>query len=125
MSGQEFEAYVAWLLRQQGYRVEEVGGYEDMGVDLIATTARGTRIAVQVKRWNAREVDMDAIRAVFAGKAMHNCQGALVITNNYFTHRAKKLAGANKCKLIDRDALADEINKLPSKKSSNLATARS
>jgi restriction system protein len=114
MAGKEFETYVAWLLRRQGYRVEEIGGYEDMGVDLVATNTKGIRHAIQVKCWNAREVDMNAVRAAIAGVAIHNCQRAVVITNNYFTRKAKELAEANNCKLIDRDTLADQINRLQS-----------
>ncbi|MCW5878721.1 MAG: restriction endonuclease [Anaerolineales bacterium] len=112
MSGQEFEDFVSGMLRRQGYKVESVGGYEDMGIDLIATNAKGIRHAVQAKCWNAREVDMSAVRAAVAGCQVHNCHKAVVITNNYFTRRAIMLAEKNDCKLIDRDVLEKELRKL-------------
>ncbi len=85
-----------------------MGGFNDMGIDLIATNTRG-KYAVQIKRWK-REVGMDAIRAAVAGRAHFQCDRAFVITNNYFTTRAKLLAKSNDCRLIDRDELAKQLN---------------
>lgn len=107
MSGVEFEHFVADLLRSQGYQVENIGGMEDFGIDLIASRNQ-IRHAVQVKRWNW-PVGVSAIRAAVAGKNYHHCDRAVVITNNYFTWRAKNLAKANNCKLIDRDGLSKQI----------------
>lgn len=107
MKGTEFEHFVANLLRSQGYQVQNIGGMEDFGVDLIATRNQ-LKFAIQIKRWN-REVDMSAIRAIVAGKSHFRCNKAVVITNNYFSRRAKSLAKSNDCLLIDRDKLAKQI----------------
>ena len=107
MSGPEFEHFVARLLRKQGYQVHEIGGYEDFGVDVIASRGQH-RYAVQIKRWN-QEVGIDAVRSVVTGVKYHDCTKAVVITNHYFTERAKSLAKVNECKLIDRDELANQL----------------
>ncbi len=112
MTGQEFEDFVADLLRRQGYQVKSVGGYEDMGIDLVATNPQGIRHAIQAKCWNARQVDMSAVRAAVARRQVHNCHKSVVITNNYFTRRAISLAQKNDCKLIDREVLDRELRKL-------------
>jgi restriction system protein len=107
MSGADFERLVEKLLKVQGYEVNRIGGYEDYGVDLIASRG-GRKHAIQVKRWK-RPVGMDAIRAAVAGMAFHNCDRAVVITSSYFSWRAKNLAKANNCKLIDRNLLAQQV----------------
>ncbi|MCL4257872.1 MAG: restriction endonuclease [Anaerolineales bacterium] len=107
MSGVEFERFIEHLLKSQGYEVKRIGGYEDYGVDLIASRG-GRKHAIQVKRWNQR-VHIEAVRAAVAGMTFHKCDRAVVITNNYFTRPAKELAAGTQCKLIDRDALAQQI----------------
>lgn len=107
MSGPEFERFVAKLLSRQDYEVRQIGGYDDYGVDLIASRG-GRSHAIQVKRWK-QLVGVDAVRAAVAGMALHKCDRAVVITNSKFTWRAQKLAKANNCKLIDRNVLAEQI----------------
>lgn len=50
LSPGQFEGWCAARLREQGYRVTEVGGQSDHGVDLIAER-EGERLVVQCKRW--------------------------------------------------------------------------
>lgn len=107
MNGTEFEILVQHLLTSQGYQVKRVGGKNDLGIDLIASNNRHKH-AIQVKRWNT-PVGMDAIRAAVAGKVHYQCDRAVVITNSSFSWRAKKLASANECALIDRNKLATHI----------------
>ncbi|MEX1248311.1 MAG: restriction endonuclease [Anaerolineales bacterium] len=109
MSGTEFEHFIAKLLRKQGYQVQEIGGFEDYGIDLIASRGE-QKYAVQAKRWSS-EVGVDAVRAAVTGVKYHGCTKAVVITNNYFSQRAIALADVNDCKLINRDELASEIRK--------------
>lgn len=107
MSGVEFERFIEDLLRSQGYEVKRIGGYDDFGVDLIASRL-GRRHAIQVKRWN-QPVTIEAVRAAIAGMTFHKCDRAVVITNNYFTKPARELAAGTNCRLIDRKSLAAQI----------------
>jgi restriction system protein len=107
MNGLEFEAYVCRLMEGQGYKVENVRGSGDFGVDITATR-NGIRYAVQVKRQQSG-VSRRAISDAVAGKYHFNCDAAMVVTNNYFTSGAKKFAKSTGCELVDRDILADWI----------------
>jgi len=105
MNGWHFESYVADLLHYRGWKIHEVtSGSGDYGVDIVASKDNA-RYAVQVKR-HSHKVGQDAIREVVAGMSMYKCAVAMVVTNNYFSPSAKRLAAANRCVLVDRNALA-------------------
>ena len=105
MNGHDFENYVAWLLRRQGWSIHEVTpGSGDLGVDIVASK-RGVRYAVQAKR-HSQNVAQDAVREVVAGMPVYKCTASMVVTNNYFSPSARRLAAANRCLLVDRDKLA-------------------
>ncbi|HZQ07452.1 MAG TPA: restriction endonuclease [Anaerolineae bacterium] len=105
LDGAAFETFVADLLTQRGYRVQQIGKPGDLGVDLIAEK-RPYRFAVQAKR-QSQPVSRRAVSDAVAGKAHYNCNAAMVITNNFFSVGAHELAHSNGCKLVDRNTLAD------------------
>jgi len=108
MNGWHFESYVADLLRHLGWKIHEVtSGSGDYGVDIVASKG-SVRYAVQTKR-HTHKVGQGAIREVVAGMPVYKCAAAMVVTNNYFSPSAKKLAVANRCVLVDRKALAQWI----------------
>lgn len=109
MKGEEFEAYVAELLKFQGYKTIPTPRTGDYGVDLVVSK-NGIKIAIQLKRWKSK-IDQGAIREAVAGKAVrhYGCTEAMVITNSTFTDHAKFLAGENNCKLVDREKLSEWI----------------
>lgn len=109
MSGQNFENYCANLLIAYGFKnIEITKGSGDQGVDIIGYYD-GFKIAVQCKRYS-KKLTNSPIQEVVAGKYYYSCQGAMVITNNYFTDSAIELAKANKVVLWDRDKLTSRIN---------------
>lgn len=92
MSGDEFERYVAWLLKRAGFRDVVRTPYRgDKGADLLATGPDGKRWAIQVKRWRSR-VGSQAVQAAVAAREYYAADGAMVITNSYFTAEAWKYA---------------------------------
>jgi HJR/Mrr/RecB family endonuclease len=107
MTGIQFEKYVTRLLEHRGYRVRHTGRSGDNGVDMIVEKVE-QKHAVQVKRQKF-PVSRRAVSDAVAGKALHHCTGAMVITNNMFTSGAQKLAEANACILINRKVLAEWI----------------
>ncbi|MDQ3131159.1 MAG: restriction endonuclease, partial [Acidobacteriota bacterium] len=107
MDGLDFEHYVADLLYKQGFETEVTKGSGDLGVDIIAANYDG-KYAVQVKRYN-QPVSRRAISDAVAGKSYYKCDLAMVITNNYFTKDAIKLAKSSGCLLVDRDKLIQWI----------------
>ena len=103
----EFEQYVGKLMERRGYKTKVIGKAGDMGVDVVAQNG-AKKYAVQVKRYN-QPVSRRAVSDAVAGKEHYGCNAAMVVTNNYFTKGAVELAQSTKCRLVDRDTLADWI----------------
>jgi restriction system protein len=108
MSGIEFEHYLQRLLTHRGYQVQVTKGSGDLGVDLIAI-GNNEKYAIQAKRYEDNKVSRRAISDAVAGMGHYGCNRAMVITNNYFTSDAIKLAQSTGCILIDRNTLANWI----------------
>lgn len=99
MTGHDYERVVAAYLRNKGYnRVEVTKGSGDYGVDVIAHKGK-KKYAVQCKYYTS-PVSLGAVQEVIAGKAMYNCNAAMVVTNSTFTEAAEKLAKQNGVKLV-------------------------
>ena len=111
MSGPEFERFMADLLRQKGYQVEETPLSGDQGVDLILPDLDGKRVVIQLKRWTG-PVGNKAIQATFAGMAHYQADEGWIITTSTFTKSARELARSTSVRLIDRDELADWLEGL-------------
>jgi restriction system protein len=107
MNGTEFELYLDRLLTFHGYQVTHTGAAGDQGCDLLLQKD-GRRIACQAKRYRKR-VTNDAVAEAVASKAYHGCDDAMVIASSSFTKGARVLAEANRCRLIDREELAEMI----------------
>jgi restriction endonuclease Mrr len=106
MSGPDFERFMADLLRQKGYQVEETPLSGDQGVDLIVPDLDGKRVVIQLKRWTG-PVGNNAIQATFAGMAHYQADEGWIITTSTFTKSARELARSTSVRLIDRDELTD------------------
>ncbi|MFZ2497529.1 MAG: restriction endonuclease [Methanosarcina sp.] len=111
MKGYEFEKCMQDVFERLGYSVEQTPLSCDQGADLILTSKKGTRTAVQVKRYSSK-VSNKAVQEVVAAKGFHKCTEGIVVTNNYFTNPARQLAEANNIDLMDRNELMQMINKI-------------
>lgn len=107
MGGFEFEEFISLILSDLGYDVKPTRKSGDFGADLILEK-NGERIIVQTKRYS-QKVSVSAIQEITAAQNFYGIYRACVITNNYFTAPAIKLANANNIKLIDRDELSKMI----------------
>lgn len=103
MSGQEFEHFMADLLRAAGYKVDAVGGAGDQGVDLLVKDGR-KRIAVQCKK-QGRPVSNEAVSAVYAGARHYGAKQAWVVAPEGFTKGAVDLAKSTGVRLIGRKGI--------------------
>lgn len=126
MTGIEFEKWLKHQLEQIGYRVKTTPRTGDGGADLILTGLNDERIAVQAKKLasSKRKIGVKAVEEVLRGKMVHNCDKAIVITNQYFGTQA--IRDAKKCgvELWDRNQLLEqiEINKKVKQKMSRKKT---
>jgi len=109
MRGEEFEQYVAELLRFQGFKTRMTPRSGDYGVDIVASKD-GVKMAVQIKRYS-KKLDQKPIREAVTGMAVrqYGCTKAMVVTNSTFTKAAEFLAAESGCELIDREKLGEWV----------------
>lgn len=109
MDGYKFEEFMKYVYEQLGYSVCQTPRSGDQGADLILTSKKRRRTAVQVKRYKGK-VSNSAVQEVVAAKGFYKCTEGIVVTNSYFTNSAKQLAKANFIDLVDRNELEKMIN---------------
>jgi restriction system protein len=109
MTGEEFEEYVAELLRFQGYKTRMTPRSGDYGVDIIASKD-GIKTAIQIKRYS-KKLDQKPIREAVTGMTVrrYGCTRAMVVTNSTFTKAATFLAAESNCELVDREKLGEWV----------------
>ena len=105
LSGPEFEAYVALVLRDNGFKhVELTAGSGDQGVDILAER-NGKRYAIQCKNYEGA-VGNFAVQEAFAGAQYYGCEVAVVVCPCEFTRAAKELAASTGVLLWDEKKLS-------------------
>lgn len=106
MDGIAFEELACEILLANNFEIAETTPASgDYGVDILASRD-GMDYAIQCKRWNG-PVSLDAVQQVYAGRAFYECHVAVVLTNQYFTPNAQKLADKIGVVLWDRDMLRE------------------
>ncbi len=108
MTGLEFEAFVAAIIRCMGHTAEVTRASNDFGVDVIATV-NGERIAIQAKRYSGN-VSRTAVSDAVAGKSHYDCQKAAVVTCSNFTKSAIEFAESVDCMLMDRSVVKNLLS---------------
>jgi restriction system protein len=98
MSGEQFEDYVAQIVRSCGLPVIMTTVTGDWGVDLIVGH-RPDRVAIQCKR-HSRPIGAGAVQEVVAGAPMQGCTRTMVVSNQEFTPAARRLAEVHGCTLV-------------------------
>ena len=100
LDGPEFEAYVALILQDNGFRnVEITKGSGDQGADILADR-NGKSYAIQCKNYEGA-VGNFAVQEAYAGAQFYGCDEAAVICPGEFTRGAKELARATGVLLWD------------------------
>ncbi len=108
ISGNDFEALTCDILASNGFDIaESTQASVDFGVDVLARKD-GVSYAIQCKRYTS-PVGIDAVQQIYAGRAYYECHVAVVLTNQYFTSNAKKLADKLGVVLWDRDMLEEML----------------
>lgn len=107
MEGVQFENYLGYLFRAQGYKVAVTKAAGDFGADLIIEKD-GKRIVVQAKRYS-KNVGIKAVQEAQASIAHYGAVQAWVVSNSDYTQAAYELAKSNRVRLINREELIDII----------------
>ena len=108
-SGIEYEQFIATIVKKAGFSLK-MTPITDQGVDIVVC-AKNSRVAVQCKFYK-KSVSNSAVQEVFAGKSIYRCNHACVVSNAQFTSSAKKLAKANKVKLLHHGEVVDYLKTL-------------
>lgn len=91
LTGGEFEAYVADVLRDNGFKkVQVTKGSGDQGADVLAER-NGVSYAIQCKNYEG-SVGNFAVQEAYAAAQFYGCDRAAVICPGEFTRAAKELA---------------------------------
>ncbi len=89
----------------------------DFGID-ITYQDNGVKYAVQVK-WYRGKVGVSAVYQATGGMKYYGCDKAVVVTNSFFTAKAKELAKKTGIILVDREVLVDLVYQFKQIKTSN------
>lgn len=103
----DYEIFVADTLLKEGYKQAEITQRSgDYGVDVLAVTSDGWRVAIQCKRYHS-SVGVTAVQEVITGKEYYECDLAAVYTTGSYTQQAINLARKVHVKLyiLDEDGL--------------------
>jgi len=89
----EFEAFVAQLLRAQGYtQIALLGRSGDRGVDVIGLNPSGESTVVQCKRYFKNPVSAEPIQRLHSFAVTRGAIRKLLVTTSYFTKQAEQEA---------------------------------
>lgn len=101
MDGREFEEYCAQILEKAGFIEPDITpGSHDYGVDII-TEKDGVSYAFQCKCYS-EPVGVAAVMQIYAGRDYYDKMVGVVMTNQYFTGPAVKMAEKLNILLWDR-----------------------
>lgn len=111
METDDFEEFVKSLLQAEGYSAVPKDPAGD-GIDLLVTDWRGSRTAVQARRFGGKErVNKESVRNLLETKRRHGYDRALIVTNSKLTHWADEYARANSVETWDREVLRGLLGK--------------
>jgi restriction system protein len=111
MSGTEYEAFCATVLRSLGFKVELTAATGDQGADIVATRA-GERFVLQCKHYSGT-VGNAAIQEVLAARTFYDADHAVVVSNAQFTVAARQLASKGDVHLLHHDDLSFLASDVP------------
>ena len=94
----EIVHYLETLFQKQGYETELSEDSNEIASDLIIN--KGARKYIVQTKLKDNNVDVKAIREVIWEVRNYEANGAIIITNQYFTSSAKKLAKSKDIRLI-------------------------
>lgn len=104
LSGTEFENFLLAHFEKLGYKGNTTQASNDFGADLVLKKD-GEIIVIQAKRHKGK-IGIKAVQEVSGAINFYSATKGIVVTNNYFTPAAVKLAEASKIELWDRKILS-------------------
>lgn len=113
LSPNEFEVFISNLVEAQGYKVKLFAAGEDIGIDIIAENEKES-IAIQVKKYNNRKINLAMIYHTYAAAAYYDCTKSRIVTLSELTPKAVEVAKKLNVEIWDKDVLFPMIQSLDS-----------
>lgn len=105
----EFEDFIAYLFKKNGYSLIQASYSSDFGADLIVKR-EGIKTAILIKRYfKLHRVGVNDIELISGAQEYYQCDQGLVITTSSFTPQAKNAARESRIILWDWDRLLKGI----------------
>jgi len=105
LSAEEFEAFVASLFEQEGWRATLTAHSSDMGIDInLSHVSDGRRAVVQCKKYKG-SVGQPVIRDLYGVMTHLNVDEGYVITTGHFSPAALSFSQGKPIRLIDGENL--------------------
>lgn len=109
-TGDDYESFVMFCVKDAGYACKKVGGSGDYGADLVVDV-NGKNLVIQCKFYST-PVGYDAIQQVYAAKSIYKGTWCCVVSNAGFTRQA--IVGGRKLgvKLLSHIDIAEYMKSL-------------
>lgn len=111
IDGWEFEELIEQIFAIMGFKITRTPKTKDYGADLIIKYKKLT-FAVQCKLYYKHNVGNSAIQEIATAREYYQTDGAIVITNSYYSKPATKLANTVGVQLLDRMSLINILQRL-------------
>jgi len=113
LDGYEFEKLICSLLSKMGFFVEQTALSGDGGVDIIADYNQPIlkgRYLIQCKRWS-NTIGEPIVRDLFGTVLAQKANKGIIITNSFFSEKAREFAEGKNIELIDGNELNHLLRK--------------
>ncbi|HYV94993.1 MAG TPA: restriction endonuclease [Chitinophagales bacterium] len=104
LTSEEFEKFIAELLRREGMEVQLTGRSRDGGRDILAwsqTSIGRSLCLVECKKYQAsRKVDVRMVRALYGILELERATKGMIVTSSDFTGPARKLEASLKNRIV-------------------------
>jgi|GEM_PF-6910753 len=111
LTPEDFERLIVLLLSKQGYETKHIPLGDDIGIDILAKK-NGESIAVQVKKYDSRKINLAMVYHTFGAAAYYDCTRAIIITLSDITANAENAARKLNVEIIGKEALIGQIETL-------------
>ena len=112
LSPAEFESFIAYLFKVDGYEVEQISKKSDSTANLLATK-EGQVLVIRVFRYKPEQIIKEQeIQQADAARDFYEADQSWIITTSGFTKHAKDLAESIDIELWDWEALNHALSEL-------------
>lgn len=111
LSPAKFEKLVVLVLQKLEYETTHISLADDIGIDILAKKPEDT-IAVQVKKYENRRINLSMVYHTFGAAAYYGCSKAVIVTLSEMTPRAKVVAKKLNVEIWGRGTLLSHITPL-------------